>query len=380
MAARGKRTRSGAGPSEPQPDFNAQLFTNRVNEGNWAGFKSRPIVSGRQVITSPRNHRYIYDVITAAGWTEIMTVSNIYYPKLVRYFYCNLDIDQNADEYTLVSRVKGVDFVLDVSTMSNFLKCPVVENFQYVANDEELVNAIDDVTTFYQTITDDRVIGGGVSKAELKKHLRPLHLFIAHNVAPQKGHYDAVSPLHCLILHSLETGNYMDLSYLVLREMASVLQDIHKALPYGALLTKLFLDAKVSITREQSLPNVPGPIRDYMFTRGHISDNEEGNPQENNEQGQEDIAGQPGEQMAQPQFEGGFSQQMFTRFDALQASQNQMLQEFQNFAITQNSRFDRVEHRMDHINQAQQHYFSHYHQQYPDFVPYPPYHPPSPPQ
>lgn len=380
MAARGKRTRSEAGPSEPQPDFNAQLFTNRVNEGNWAGFKSRPIVSGRQVITSPRNHRYIYDVITAAGWTEIMTVSNIYYPKLVRYFYCSLDVDQNADEYTLVSRVKGVDFVLDVSTMSNFLKCPVVENFQYVANDEELVNAIDDVTTFYQTITDDCVIGGGVSKAELKKHLRPLHLFIAHNVAPQKGHYDAVSPLHCLILHSLETGDYMDLSYLVLREMASVLQDIHKALPYGALLTKLFLDAKVSITREQSLPNVPGPIRDYMFTRGHISDNEEGNPPENNEQGQEDIAGQPGEQMAQPQFEGGFSQQMFTRFDALQASQNQMLQEFQNFAITQNSRFDRMEHRMDHIDQAQQHYFSHYHQQYPDFVPYPPYHPPSPPQ
>ncbi|KAG5557633.1 hypothetical protein RHGRI_007777 [Rhododendron griersonianum] len=326
MAARRKRTRSGAGPSEPQPDFNAQLFTNRVNEGNWAGFKSRPIVSGRQVITSPRNHRYINNVITAAGWTEIMTVSNIYYPKLVRYFYCNLDVDQNADEYTLVSRVKGVDFVLDVSTMSNFLKCPVVENFQYVANDEELVNAIDNVTTFYQTITEDRVIGGGVSKADLKKHLRPLHLFIAHNVAPQKGHYDAVS-----------------------------------------------------ISQEQSLPNVPGPIRDYMFTRGHISDNEEGNPQVNNEEGQEDIAGQPGEQMAQPQFEGGFSQQMFTRFDALQASQNQMLQEFQNFAITQNSRFDRVEHRMDHIDQAQQHYFSHYHQQYPDFVPYPPYHPPSPP-
>ncbi|KAG5558538.1 hypothetical protein RHGRI_008470 [Rhododendron griersonianum] len=71
---------------------------------------------------------------------------------------------------------------------------------------------------------------------------------------------------------------------------------------------------------------------------------------------------------------------MFTRFDALQASQNQMLSEFQNFAINQNSRFDRVEHRMDHIDQAQQHYFSHYHQQYPDFVPYPPYHPPSPPQ
>ncbi|KAG5557374.1 hypothetical protein RHGRI_007586 [Rhododendron griersonianum] len=287
MAGKGKRTRSGAGPSIPQPDFNTHLFTNRVNEGNWAGFKSRPIVSGRQVITSPRNHCYINDVITAAGWTEIMTVSNIYYPKLVRYFYCNLDVDQNADEYTLVSRVKGVDFVLDVSTMSDFLKCPVVENFQYVANDEELVNAIDDV----------------------------------------------------------------------------------------------------SISQEQSLPNVPGPIRDYMFTRGHISDHEEGNPQVNNEQGQEndehgqeDIAGQSGEQMAQPQFEGDFSQQMFTRFDALQASQNQMLSEFQNFAINQNSRFDKVEHRMDHIDQAQQHYFSHYHQQYPDFVPYPPYHPPSPPQ
>lgn len=141
--------RSGAGPSEPQPDFNVQLFTNRVNEGNWAGFKSRSITSGRQVSISPRYHRYINDVITAASWTEIMTVSNIIYSKLVRYFYCNLDVDRNADEYTLVSRVKGVDFVLDVSTMNSFLKCPVVERYQHVANDEELVETIDDVSAFY---------------------------------------------------------------------------------------------------------------------------------------------------------------------------------------------------------------------------------------
>ncbi|KAF7154585.1 hypothetical protein RHSIM_Rhsim01G0072200 [Rhododendron simsii] len=179
---RSKRLHSGAGLSEPQPDFNMQLFTNRVNEGNWA----------------------------AAGWTEIMTVSNIVYPKLVWYFYCNLDVDRNADEYTLVSRVKGVDFVLDVSTMSSFLKRPVVE-------------------------------------------------------------------------------------------------------------------------------------------RGHIGDDEERNPQVNNAQGQEDITCQQDEHLAQ----------------------------------LQNSRFDRVEHRMDHIDQAQQHYFSHYHWQYPDFVPYldfVPYAPSPPPQ
>ncbi|KAF7134489.1 hypothetical protein RHSIM_Rhsim08G0129500 [Rhododendron simsii] len=377
---RSKRLRSGAGPSAPHPDFNTQLFTNRVNEGNWAGFKSRPIISGRQVSISPRYHRYINDVIAAAGWTEILSVSNLIYPKLVRYFYCNLDVDRNADEYTLVSRVKGVDFVLDVSTMSSFLQCPAVERNLYVTNDDELVNTIDDVPAFFQTITDDRVLGGGVTKNELKQHLRPLHLFIAHNVAPQKGHYDVVSPLQCLILHSLETHNYLNLSYLILKEMGSVLQNTHKALPYGALLTKLFLSAKVRIQGEQTLQNDPGPIKDYTFTRGHIDDDEEGNPQVNNAHGQEDIAGPQGEHLAQPQIGGDFTTQIFARFDALQTSQNQMLAEFQNFAIAQNSRFDRVEHRMDHIDQAQQHYFSHFHRQYPDFVPYPPYHPPSPPQ
>ncbi|KAF7126287.1 hypothetical protein RHSIM_Rhsim11G0008600 [Rhododendron simsii] len=243
MVGRSKQLRSGVGSSEPQPDFNTQLFTNRVNEGNWAGFKSRPIISGRQVSISPRYHRYINDVITAAGWSEIMTVSNIIYPKLVRYFYCNLDVDRNADECTPVSRVKGVDFVRDVSTMSSFLQCQVVKRNQYVANDEELVNTMDDGSAFYQTITDDR-----------------------------------------------------------------------------------------------------------------------------------------GEHLAQPQIGGDFTTQIFARFDALQASQNQMLAEFQNFAIAQNSWFDRVEHQMDHIDQAQQHYFSHFYRQYPDFVPYPPYHPPSPPQ
>lgn len=215
-------------------------------------------------------HRYINNVITAVGWDAMMNIPNVYYPKLVRYFYCNLDVDRNADEFTLVSRVKGVDFILDVSTMSNFLGCQVVQNFQYVTNDDELVLAIDDVTVFYQTITNDRVIGGDISKSELKQHLRPLHLFIAHNVAPQKGHYDAVSPLQCLILHSLETGDYLDLSYLILKEMASVLQDNYKALPYGALLTRLFMRDGVNITRDQSLPNDPGAIRDYIFTRGHI--------------------------------------------------------------------------------------------------------------
>jgi hypothetical protein len=118
MSGRGKRTRSGAGPSAPPPpDFDAQLFTNRVNEGNWAGFKVRPIISGRQVMTSPRFNRFIHDVITNAGWTEIMTISQLYYPKLVRYFYCNLDIDHNEEGYTLVSRVKGVDITLDTVIM-----------------------------------------------------------------------------------------------------------------------------------------------------------------------------------------------------------------------------------------------------------------------
>ncbi|KAG5531681.1 hypothetical protein RHGRI_026337 [Rhododendron griersonianum] len=247
MAGKGKRARSGAGPSEPQPNFNTQLFTNRVNEGNWASFKSRPIISGRQVMISPRYHRYINNVITAAGWDAMMNIPNVYYPKLVRYFYCNLDVDRNADEFTLVSRVKGVDFILD---------------------------------------------------SELKQHLRPLHLFIAHNVAPQKGHYDAVSPLQCLILHSLETGDFLDLSYLVLKEMASVLQDNYKALPYGALLTRLFMHDGVNITRDQSLPNDPGAIRDYIFTREHIP--AEANPQVNVEREQETIAGQQGEHIAQP--------------------------------------------------------------------------------
>ncbi|KAF7133181.1 hypothetical protein RHSIM_Rhsim09G0164100 [Rhododendron simsii] len=329
MVGRSKRLRSGAGPSAPHPDFNTQLFTNRVNEGNWAGFKSRPIISGRQC--------------------RISSIRNLFGIFIVTW------IDRNADEYTLVSRVKGVDFVLDVSTMN-------------------------DVPAFFQTITDDRVLGGGVTKNELKQHLRPLHLFIAHNVAPQKGHYDVVSPLQCLILHSLETHNYLNLSYLILKEMGSVLQNTHKALPYGALLTKLFLSAKVRIQGEQTLQNDPGPIKDYTFTRGHIDDDEEGNPQVNNAHGQEDIAGPQGEHLAQPQIGGDFTTQIFARFDALQTSQNQMLAEFQNFAIAQNSRFDRVEHRMDHIDQAQQHYFSHFHRQYPDFVPYPPYHPPSPPQ
>ncbi|KAF7151629.1 hypothetical protein RHSIM_Rhsim02G0182700 [Rhododendron simsii] len=170
-----------------------------------------------------------------------MIVSNFVYLKLVRYFYCDLNVDRHVDEYTLVSRVKRVDFVLDVSTMSSILKCPVVE-------------------------------------------------------------------------------------------------------------------------------------------RGHIGDDEEGNRQVNNEQGQEDIAGQRGAHLAQPQVGGDFSQQIFARFDALQVPQNQMLAEFQNFAISQNSQFDRVEYRMDHIDHAQQHYLSHYHKQDPNFKPYPPYRPPSPPR
>ncbi|XP_058217432.1 uncharacterized protein LOC131328509 [Rhododendron vialii] len=50
--------------------------------------------------------------------------------------------------------------------MSSFLNCLVVERYQYVANDEELVNAIDDVSAFYQTITYDHVIGGVKIKGE----------------------------------------------------------------------------------------------------------------------------------------------------------------------------------------------------------------------
>jgi hypothetical protein len=397
MAQRGKRARGASGSGIPQEDFDAYNFTSQITELNWSNFANKPIITGRKVNLPEKYHSRLNNFITNAGWNVMLVPPSKVYPKLVRYFYCNLSVDHTADTYTLVSRVKGVDIVLDVATLANYLECDVAQKWHYVTSDNDLAQLIEDIPAFYLSFTKNRTMPGGVTKNELKDHLRVLHLFICNNIAPKKGHLDAVSPLHCLILHSLVSGEYIDLNYLVLREMASVHHDSQKALPFGGILTTIFRKAGVSLQGEHSDKLSPSAITSYAFTRTGL-DAEEQNA------AQPDIGPQnePQEpfhvphmeqqppfapQMEQQHFGGDFSQQFFSRFDAMQASQNQLLAEFQNFSISQNSRFDRLEHRMDrvdhrmdHVDQAQQHYFDHYHQQYPDFVPYPPYHPPSPPQ
>ena len=81
---------------------------------------------------------------------------------------------------------------------------------------------------------------------DLKKEFRLLHRFIAYNVIPQKGHYNQVITMNSFIIYRSAIEEPMNLNYIIPSEMADVRNHKIRAIPFNALLTKIFTHFRVN--------------------------------------------------------------------------------------------------------------------------------------
>ncbi|GFZ16905.1 hypothetical protein Acr_26g0001750 [Actinidia rufa] len=86
----------------------------------------------------------------------------------------------------------------------------------------------------------------------LRKEFRLFHRYIAHNIISKAGHYNQVTNMDAFIIYKAAMEEPLNLNYIILKEMADVRNYNTRALPFGALLTKIFLHFHVDIEYQPS--------------------------------------------------------------------------------------------------------------------------------
>ncbi|GAB2286032.1 hypothetical protein Dimus_020455 [Dionaea muscipula] len=201
-------------------DFDDFRFPSPFHEQHqWPRFVNRGIVSGRSVDLEPLHHKYLNDMLVGYGSGGLMDLPEVVYPNLVRMFYTNVELQGRGERTVLKFYLTGKWYTLNRSMLASIF----------------------DITL--------------------------------ENILPKAGHLDAVTPFECYILYCFETEVYLDLPYIIMKEIIRIREaaDDSKALGFGAMLTKIFEVFDVDLEGEEIILT-KGPINSISVTSSKISE------------------------------------------------------------------------------------------------------------
>ncbi|XP_057488693.1 uncharacterized protein LOC130774654 [Actinidia eriantha] len=241
-------------PKEPEAVFNSRWFKTVDFQKKWdMNFKTRQIIVGRDFEkTFPG--KYTTQMLTpmnALGWTNFRPIPKLAYTKLVRSFFCNLEVG-NLDnlEYTIDSRVRGKNIVLTPTILSEITGITNEGELVFISKPSHLDKYVSK-TQLYEVIAIE-----GVARVTDTKHLKPefrlFHRYIAHNIIPKAGHYGQVTNMDAFIIYKAAMEEPLNLNYIILKEMADVRNHNTRSLPFGAFLTRIFLHFGISLDNQPS--------------------------------------------------------------------------------------------------------------------------------
>ncbi|GFS29173.1 hypothetical protein Acr_00g0005660 [Actinidia rufa] len=152
----------------------------------------------------------------ALGWNGFQSLPDDVYKNLVRFFYYNLEVwDLDNIEYTIDSRVREKNIVLTPTAYSEITGIANVRDCIFIRKPSQLDQ------------------------------------YIAHNIIPKAGDYNQVTTMDAFIIYRAEIDEPLNLNYIILKEMTDVRNHSSRALPYGALLTKVFSRFRVKVNGQR---------------------------------------------------------------------------------------------------------------------------------
>ncbi|GAB2281895.1 hypothetical protein Dimus_016459 [Dionaea muscipula] len=249
----------------PTDDFDDFRFPSPFHEQHqWPRFVNRDIIFGRSVDLEPLHHKYLNDMLVGYGWGRLMDLPEVVYPNLVRMFYTNVELKGRGERIVLKFYLKGKWYTLNRSMLASIFDIELGNQSAYFVSDSDLKDIADSMgddmlNTIIETICVDRNTPG--------------------------GHLDAVTPFECYILYFFETEVYLDLPYIIMKEIIRIREAANdsKALGFGAMLTKIFKVFDIDLEGEEIIPT-KGPINSISVTSSKISekiaarDRDRGNP------------------------------------------------------------------------------------------------------
>ena len=153
-------------------------------------------------------------------------------------------------EYTIDTRVKGKNIVLNPTILSEITGIPNEGEFIFISKPNHLTKYVSKRQLY------DIIVGEGTTKVTYTKHLRlefrMFHRYIAYNIISKAGHYNQVTNMDAFIIYKAALEEPLNLSYILLKKMADGKNHNTRALPFGAFLTRIFLHFNVNLSNQPS--------------------------------------------------------------------------------------------------------------------------------
>ncbi|GAV78166.1 hypothetical protein CFOL_v3_21634 [Cephalotus follicularis] len=183
----------------------------------------------------------------------LVQISNPFYVKLVKDFYSNLKmVSKQNQEFAVTSVVKGQRMYLDARILASILHIPhhgiyVFEHKKWPEVEGFHPNQI--LSLLYPN--DPNVHPNmALTTNRLSVDHRLLHHLIVHQILPTGGGYTKLSRMQVLIMWCIISKIEFCFPLLILKTMVRAYSQKKSVLPYGSLLTLIFLHYHIPLDGE----------------------------------------------------------------------------------------------------------------------------------
>ncbi|GAV92984.1 hypothetical protein CFOL_v3_36362 [Cephalotus follicularis] len=202
---------------------------------------------------------FCYSEFSFVSWLDdlhllpLVQISNPFYIKLVKNFYSNLKmVSEQNQEFAITSVVKGQRMYLDARILASILHIPltgiyVFEHKKWLEVEGFHPNQI--LSVLYPN--DPNVHQNmALTTNRLSVDHRLLHHLIVHQILPTGGGYTKLSRMQVFIMWCIISKVEFCFPLLILKTMVRAFSQKKYVLPYGSLLTLVFLHYHIPLEGE----------------------------------------------------------------------------------------------------------------------------------
>ncbi|XP_057989064.1 uncharacterized protein LOC131172128 [Hevea brasiliensis] len=181
-------------------------------------------------------------------WMTVCECTNAYYPRLVQDFYRTLRTIDDEDKFEVVLNDNA--YVISVEMITKALKLPNAGNKISTHRDVARVPGFNLAVFENEVFPTNTATNEKSTSTKAFQHIKIIHSMVNYIFCPKSGSYGYLSYLDMCIMWHIVNKVRMNLAYLIFKNMCKA-YGIGK-LPYAHLLTALFKEPDINVSKESS--------------------------------------------------------------------------------------------------------------------------------
>ncbi|XP_058006612.1 uncharacterized protein LOC131182007 [Hevea brasiliensis] len=181
-------------------------------------------------------------------WMTVCECTNAYYPRLVQDFYKTLRTVDDEDKFEVV--LNDSVYVVSIEMIATALKLPNDGNKISTHRDVARVLGFNLAEFENEVFPANTATNEKSTSTKAIQHIKIIHSMMNYIFCPKSGSYGYLSYLDMCIMWHIVNKVRMNLAYLIFKNMCKA-YGIGK-LPYAHLLTALFKELNINVSKESS--------------------------------------------------------------------------------------------------------------------------------